>query len=61
MTESQMLSMYFTYCKLQKNLDSKTLKAYRIDLKQFVTWYPQPTTVARTDMELYIEHLMEHY
>lgn len=61
MTESQMLSTYFTYCKLQKNLDSKTLKAYRIDLKQFVTCYPQTTTVTRTDMELYIEHLMKHY
>ena len=28
MTESQTLSAYFTYCKLQKNLDNKTLKAY---------------------------------
>lgn len=61
MTESQTLSAYFTYCKLQKNLDNKTLKAYQIDLKQFVAFYPKPTTVKRTDMELYIEHLMEHY
>lgn len=28
MTEPQTLSAYFTYCKLQKNLDNKTLKAY---------------------------------
>lgn len=45
MTESQTLSAYFTYCKLQKNLDNKTLKAYQIDLKQFVAFYPKPTTV----------------
>ena len=48
MTESQTLSAYFTYCKLQKNLDDKTLKAYQIDLKQFVTWHPQLTTAARS-------------
>ena len=59
MTEPQTLSAYFTYCKLQKNLDNKTLKAYQIDLKQFVDFYPKPKTVTRTDMELYIEHLME--
>ena len=51
MTEPQTLSAYFTYCKLQKNLDNKTLKAYQIDLKQFVDFYPNPTTVTRTDME----------
>lgn len=28
MTEQQIVSAYFTYCKLQKNLDNKTLKAY---------------------------------
>lgn len=39
MTEPQTLSAYFTYCKLQKNLDNKTLKAYQIDLKQFVDFY----------------------
>lgn len=45
MTEQQIVSAYFTYCKLQKNLDNKTLKAYQIDLKQFVAFYPKPTTV----------------
>lgn len=55
------LSTYFTYCKLQKNLDDKTLKAYQIDLKQFMIWYPKPTMVTRDDMELYIEHLMGRY
>ena len=48
MTEQQIVSAYFTYCKLQKNLDNKTLKAYQIDLKQFLAFYPKPTTVTRT-------------
>ena len=26
---------YLEYCKMQKRLDEKTLKAYRIDLQQF--------------------------
>lgn len=51
MTEQQIVSAYFTYCKLQKNLDNKTLKAYQIDLKQFVAFYPKPTTVTRTDIK----------
>lgn len=27
---------YLCYCKLQKELDDKTIKAYRTDLQQFV-------------------------
>lgn len=61
MPASNTLSTYFTYCKLQKNLDDKTLKAYQIDLKQFFAWYPNPIMVTRDDMELYIEHLMGGY
>lgn len=29
---------YLCYCKLQKELDDKTIKAYRTDLQQFVQW-----------------------
>ena len=28
---------YLNYCQYQKRLDAKTLKAYRIDLRQFYT------------------------
>ena len=28
---------YLTYCRYQKRLDEKTLKAYRIDLTQFLS------------------------
>ncbi len=30
---------YLTYCQNQKRLDSKTIKAYRIDLSQFVSFH----------------------
>lgn len=30
------INNYLNYCKYQKRLDSKTLKAYKIDLKQFL-------------------------
>ena len=31
------MNQYLTYCRTQKRLDGKTLKAYRIDLTQFGT------------------------
>lgn len=31
------MNQYLTYCRTQKRLDDKTLKAYRIDLTQFGT------------------------
>ena len=32
----QWVNYYLEYCKKQKNLNDKTIKAYRIDLKQFI-------------------------
>lgn len=32
------IEIYLEYCKYRKRLDSKTLKAYRIDLKQYVSY-----------------------
>ena len=29
------ISRYLEYCRCQKRLDAKTIKAYRIDLRQF--------------------------
>ena len=31
---------YLEYCRSQKRLDPKTLKAYRIDLRQFSACFP---------------------
>ena len=32
----EMINMYLEYCEYRKELDWNTLKAYRIDLRQFV-------------------------
>ncbi len=34
-TTQTLIENYLTYCSSQKRLDEKTLKAYRIDLRQF--------------------------
>ena len=36
MTTDEKLQQYLKYCEFQKALDSKTLKAYRIDLRQYL-------------------------
>lgn len=61
MTNHSLLSAYFGYCALQKNLDAKTLKAYRTDLEQFSGCHPHLVDVSRADMERYIEQLMRHW
>lgn len=48
------ISRYLLDCKFQKNLDLKTLKAYRIDLEQFSTF------IFQNDLELTREGLMEY-
>lgn len=49
---------YFNYCSLQKNLDFKTVKAYKIDLKQFEDFLSaNGLQLSRSSIELYIEKL----
>lgn len=55
------LENYFTYCRYQKNLDQKTLKAYKIDLQQFLSWTQFEIEVSRATMEQYIELLVRKY
>lgn len=33
-----LIARYIAYCKVEKGLDSKTLKAYQIDLRQFANF-----------------------
>lgn len=44
---------YLEYCKTQKRLDNKTLKAYRTDLSQFVSFFNNSSihTISITDLE----------
>ncbi len=48
------ISQYLLDCKYQKNLDAKTLKAYRIDLEQFFAM------ISQNCQELTKEGLMEY-
>lgn len=49
------IEQYLQFCQCQKRLDSKTLKSYRIDLKQF------SETVAISDIHQITPHVLENY
>ena len=54
---------YLEYCHTQKCLDEKTLKAYRIDLRQFSEQLPSPdvTEIIPSELETYIAKLHQKY
>lgn len=57
------INKYLDYCSQQKRLDKKTIKAYRIDLKQFVNYISetQLADLTQDDLELYISYLHQNY
>lgn len=53
---------YLNYCKVHKNLDSKTIKAYRIDLEQFLSIIPvNELPVNKETLMLYLSKIHEMY
>lgn len=54
---------YLKYCKNQKRLDAKTIKAYRIDLQQFETYFNNTDihTLSITNIENFIEYLHQNF
>lgn len=54
---------YLEYCKSQKRLDNKTIKAYRIDLKQFTTFFDNTDidTLSVNNIENFIGYLHENF
>ena len=54
---------YLEYCKFQKRLDEKTIKAYRIDLKQFTSFYNNTDihTLSVADIESFIGYLHQNF
>lgn len=53
---------YLKYCELQKRLDKKTIKAYRIDLKQFSNFISKDFIyLSISDIEKFIRHLHQNY
>lgn len=63
MIEKIKLAQYFEYCQYQKKLDGKTLKAYKIDLRQFFEYIEQTNVnlINRSTIESYIQHLSVTY
>ena len=58
-----MTENYLNYCKTQKRLANKTLKAYHTDLNQFASFFNNYTTdsISITDIEKYIGYLHENF
>ena len=62
-TINSIIENYLIYCKTQKRLDKKTLKAYRIDLTQFSAFLKKTDifTVTISDIESYIGQLNQNF
>lgn len=60
MEQMKQVKKYLEYCQFRKELDQKTLKAYRIDLKQFFL-FVQESIPGRDEIEEYITDLHKKY
>ncbi|MDE6213897.1 MAG: site-specific integrase, partial [Lachnospiraceae bacterium] len=62
-TVNECIKNYLEYCNAQKRLDEKTLKAYRIDLRQFSEQNPYTAIAEITSesLEQYIARLHTQY
>jgi integrase/recombinase XerD len=58
-----LINKYLDYCSHQKRLDKKTIKAYHIDLDQFMNCISktQLTDITQDTLELYISYLHKNY
>ena len=52
------IALYITYCEKQKKLSHHTIKAYMIDLTQFIT-YRANMDISKNDLAEYIQYLHE--
>ena len=58
------ITNYLTFCKTQKCLDEKTIRAYKIDLTQFSSSMSAETSlydITSRQLEAYIAHLHSIY
>mgnify|MGYP000006503930 FL=1 len=53
---------YLDYCECRKHLDKKTIKAYNIDLKQYLDFSSNfPEAISKNSVDLYITELHKQY
>ena len=56
------IAEYLEYCEYRKRLDSKSLKAYKIDLKQYTSFLCNPQDcLSKNTVDLYITDLLKQY
>ena len=61
-TLNDYIAKYIEYCEYRKRLDSKTLKAYRSDLKQYEIFSADiPDCFSKNTVDLFITHLHRQY
>ena len=61
-TFAKYLSEYLEYCEFRKRLDSKTLKAYRIDLKQYYCYATETSQpLSKNTVDTFITVLHKKY
>lgn len=60
MNIQERVNSYLDYCRYRKELDAKTIKAYRIDLKQYFLFFntEEPN---KEEIEEYITHLHKNF
>ncbi len=59
---TQFVNRYLEYCQYQKKLNTKTLKAYRIDIKQFQKFIETTDeNITRSNLAAYAAHLHKKY
>jgi integrase/recombinase XerD len=60
---TSIIEEYLIYCKIQKRLNEKTLKAYRIDLTQFSVFFEDSNirTLSVSDIESFIGYLNQNF
>lgn len=47
MLRSEIVNQFLRSCRLQRNLDAKTVKAYGIDLQQFMDYLGEESAITR--------------
>lgn len=61
-TLNDYVTEYLEYCEYRKRLDRKTLKAYRIDLKQYADYLQNISEFySKDNLDKYITHLHKQY
>ena len=61
-TLNDYVAEYIEYCEYRKRLDRKTLKAYRIDLKQYMDYLQNISEFySKDNLDQYITHLHKQY